>query len=277
MGDLLFPEPAPRQATDCHVHLAGLGRTGTTSLVAAMRQLGYHVLHDDETGQEADLFKALYADPASTTDKLTEFHSQLGARGFNASAYGFLYFDWAAKQPSSKIILTVRDPDTWAASWQSITHLYDLMQERPFTWIPALIDLRPLQVDIFEHSVTGGHPEGYNDLQTLREGYIKHVDRVKRAVAAHGSADQLLVFSVKDGWEPLCTFLGIPAEDIPSTPFPHVNDRVQIQATGLVFVAVYWSWPFLLALPVLVPICCLQRCYANSKRQDMSFLTKKMD
>jgi hypothetical protein len=129
MGDLLFPEPAPRQATDCHVHLAGLGRTGTTSLVAAMRQLGYHVLHDDETGQEADLFKALYADPASTTDKLTEFHSQLGARGFNASAYGFLYFDWAAKQPSSKIILTVRDPDTWAASWQSITHLYDLMQE----------------------------------------------------------------------------------------------------------------------------------------------------
>lgn len=32
--------------------------------------------------------------------------------------------------------------------------------------------------------------------------------------------DRLLVFEVKDGWEPLCRFLGVP---VPSTPFPHAN------------------------------------------------------
>ena len=34
-------------------------------------------------------------------------------------------------------------------------------------------------------------------------------------------ADNLLVFEVKQGWEPLCKFLGVPQ---PETPFPHIND-----------------------------------------------------
>jgi hypothetical protein len=33
-------------------------------------------------------------------------------------------------------------------------------------------------------------------------------------------ADRLLVFDVKDGWELLCHFLGMP---VPDTPFPHSN------------------------------------------------------
>ena len=32
--------------------------------------------------------------------------------------------------------------------------------------------------------------------------------------------DKLLVFDVKDGWKPLCTFL---KKEIPSVPFPHKN------------------------------------------------------
>jgi len=32
--------------------------------------------------------------------------------------------------------------------------------------------------------------------------------------------DKLLIYSVKDGWEPLCKFLGKP---VPSWPFPHKN------------------------------------------------------
>ncbi len=35
-------------------------------------------------------------------------------------------------------------------------------------------------------------------------------------------ASQLLVFAVKDGWEPLCTFLDRP---VPDSPFPRTNDR----------------------------------------------------
>ena len=34
------------------------------------------------------------------------------------------------------------------------------------------------------------------------------------------------MFEVKDGWNPLCNFLGVP---VPDTPFPNVNDTKTVQ------------------------------------------------
>lgn len=39
--------------------------------------------------------------------------------------------------------------------------------------------------------------------------------------------EKLLVFDVKEGWEPLCKFLNKP---IPDEPFPNINDRDEIKA-----------------------------------------------
>ncbi len=33
--------------------------------------------------------------------------------------------------------------------------------------------------------------------------------------------ERLLVYEVKESWEPLCKFLGV---DVPDKPFPHLND-----------------------------------------------------
>jgi hypothetical protein len=41
---------------------------------------------------------------------------------------------------------------------------------------------------------------------------------VKRTIPS----GRLLVFDVKEGWEPLCAFLGV---SVPGTPFPRVNER----------------------------------------------------
>ena len=38
---------------------------------------------------------------------------------------------------------------------------------------------------------------------------------------------RLLVFDVKEGWEPLCRFLGVPQ---PDQPFPRLNDTATMQA-----------------------------------------------
>ena len=46
--------------------------------------------------------------------------------------------------------------------------------------------------------------------------YLRHIDDVKATVPA----ERLLVYSVTEGWEPLCEFLGHP---VPDTPFPHAN------------------------------------------------------
>jgi hypothetical protein len=49
--------------------------------------------------------------------------------------------------------------------------------------------------------------------------FERHIAEVKEAI----SADRLLVFDVREGWAPLCAFLG---RSVPDEPFPQVNDRV---------------------------------------------------
>lgn len=39
--------------------------------------------------------------------------------------------------------------------------------------------------------------------------------------------DQLLVYDVREGWEPLCNFLEVP---VPNEPFPNLNDSQAMRA-----------------------------------------------
>lgn len=50
----------------------------------------------------------------------------------------------------------------------------------------------------------------------------EHIERVKATVPA----DQLLIFNPKDGWKPLCDFLGVP---VPDGPYPRVNEATAIK------------------------------------------------
>lgn len=47
--------------------------------------------------------------------------------------------------------------------------------------------------------------------------YEEHYEAIKREV----SPDRLLEFEVKEGWGPLCAFLG---KEVPEVEFPRVND-----------------------------------------------------
>ena len=53
--------------------------------------------------------------------------------------------------------------------------------------------------------------------------FNKWTDQVKKNVPE----DKLLIFDVKEGWDPLCKFLDVP---VPSNqPFPWENDTASIQ------------------------------------------------
>ena len=54
------------------------------------------------------------------------------------------------------------------------------------------------------------------------------------------------MFDVREGWEPLCTFLDLR---IPDIPFPNVNDKRQIQVIYNIIRLLAWST--LLTLPML--------------------------
>jgi Sulfotransferase domain len=56
---------------------------------------------------------------------------------------------------------------------------------------------------------------------TSSESMRAAMEAFHEEVQATVPRDRLLVWSVSDGWEPLCEFLELP---IPDTPFPHLND-----------------------------------------------------
>lgn len=58
--------------------------------------------------------------------------------------------------------------------------------------------------------------------------------------------EDLLVYDVKQGWDPLCRFLNIP---VPNVPFPRVNESADIQ-TAIRNMKVF-SWTAALGIPIL--------------------------
>jgi hypothetical protein len=62
-----------------------------------------------------------------------------------------------------------------------------------------------------------GFPLGL-DGDGLARAFDAHTEAVRSAIPA----DRLLVYQVRDGWEPLCAFLGLP---VPDEPFPRTNGR----------------------------------------------------
>lgn len=62
-----------------------------------------------------------------------------------------------------------------------------------------------------------GFPPGLSK-QELEDRFLEH----SRAVQAVIPANRLHMFDVKDGWQPLCAFLGVPT---PDAAFPRTNDR----------------------------------------------------
>ena len=60
----------------------------------------------------------------------------------------------------------------------------------------------------------------FGSFNPSREHLVNMITDHNAAVQAHIPAEQLLIFEVREGWEPLCTFLEHP---IPSTDFPYEN------------------------------------------------------
>ena len=76
----------------------------------------------------------------------------------------------------------------------------------------------------------------YNDnwsKQSMIDGYIAHIEKVKKLCPPK----QLLLFNAADGWEPLCTFLGVP---IPDEPYPRLHDTKEFR--GMILCVNILSW-----------------------------------
>jgi hypothetical protein len=64
----------------------------------------------------------------------------------------------------------------------------------------------------------------FEDRSFAIEVFNRHNDQGRRDVPA----DRLLVYEVREGWAPLCAFLGVPVPE--GKPFPHLNDAAEFRA-----------------------------------------------
>ena len=64
----------------------------------------------------------------------------------------------------------------------------------------------------------------FEDRAFAIEVFNRYNEQVRRDLPP----DRLLIFEAREGWEPLCAFLGVPVPE--GKPFPHVNDTAEFRA-----------------------------------------------
>jgi hypothetical protein len=201
---------------------AGLPRTATTTQKIALETLGlapcYHMrdmMADLDKGVRlwrraydgGEPWGEVFGDARSTVDWPSASH----------------WRELMDAYPDAKVLLSVRDHESWARSMQDTicqiyfgdSLLHHLAQAR-YHVDPAWKGWVDLMIDTFW---SGRGP--FADTEGNSTRMIEKAERWNQEVEATVPAERLLVWEPRDGWEPLCEFLGV---DMPAEELPKVND-----------------------------------------------------
>jgi hypothetical protein len=194
---------------------AGFGRTGTLSLKAALEQIGFgpcaHMVPLIEDQDQARKWLDAAHDVPGALDAATAgFRSTVDWPG------AYFWRELVERHPAAKVVLTVRDPEAWYES-TSRTIYPAAMKALDRPEMPPFV--RMVHAVVWD----GTFKARFADKDFAIGVFEEHNEAVRRAVPA----ERLLEFEVKQGWGPLCDFLGVPA---PAGDFPRLNDTAAFQA-----------------------------------------------
>lgn len=230
------------------------------SLKAALEELGfgpcYHMIEVFAHPEHADHWQAAWR------GEPVDWEGFLG--GYEAAV------DWPAcsfyeelmeRYPDAKVILTVRDPERWYESMRSTIYKLTRISTRSSLsrvglaflslFVSGTFTIRPLQ--IAEEIVLRGTFDGkFEDKHHAIEVFNRNNEEVRRRVPQ----ERLLIYEVKEGWEPLCEFLGV---EEPDKPFPRLNDAAEMRRRVLGVRVLSVAVPALLALLVVAVLVLLGR------------------
>ncbi|HVZ45915.1 MAG TPA: sulfotransferase [Ramlibacter sp.] len=207
---------------------AGFGRTGTMSLYTALNQLGlpcYHmieVLKNPRNRTHLDFWLRVARGTGGEQHDWEQVFEHYAAAVDNPACC--VWRELLAAYPDAKVILTTHPRG--AAAWydSTIDTIYFTESMWQFKVLEALTPFGAKFGEMSRKLIWQRTLHGtMNDRARAIARHDEHVAEVKAAVPP----ERLLVFSVDEGWGPLCRFLGV-AE--PQSPFPNVNDRAQIKA-----------------------------------------------
>jgi len=230
---------------------AGFGRTGTLSLKRALEKLGFGPTYHMQEVMRRPSHVAKWLRYARTgevvwEDLFSDFESGVD---FPVSC---VWDRLAAHYPDAKVILTVRDPQTWWASTASTIYRMRSMFPR---WVMRVVPITRRWVEMTDALVWDGIFEGrFADRDHAVAVFERHVAHVR----ATCPPERLLVFDVAEGWEPLCAFLDVPP---PNTPFPRLNDAKTMRRR---IAALRWGPQ---AIPVMVAAAVVGRFVLGRKHE----------
>jgi len=189
---------------------AGVGRTGTYSLKLAVNRLGFGPCHHmEEVLLNMPAQVPLWWDAvAGRADWEKVYDGYRSAVDWPTACF---FRELYRAYPNAKFVLTTRDPGRWADSFGGT--IYELLAGRDQAPEDKK-DWLNMANAVIEKT---GFPAGL-DRDGLKQAFTAHCNAVIETIPE----DQLLVFEVKDGWEPLCEFLDVP---VPGEPFPRTNHR----------------------------------------------------
>lgn len=146
------------------------------------------------------------------------------ASGFPITAY---LEDLLELYPNAKFVLTVRDAEKWLAVIRS-TLLPKHRNPPMFTCARGLLVADKLQ-QLYQLTLRRvlGQSINMKDDNHLLNGYVQWIEHVERVVPS----DRLLVYNIKSGWEPVCTFLQLPVPDRPFACFKRRSSSVTCNRT----------------------------------------------
>ncbi len=205
----------------------GFGRTGTLSTYTALNELGYNCYH---------MFEVL--ENKANKDHLDFWHRVAHAEEGLQHEWSevFEYYDatvdnpaccvWrelVERFPEAKVILTLhpRGPEAWYKSTINTIFKTETLWHFKILafFIPKMRKMKQMCRKLIWHR---SHQGTMVDREKAITRYNQHIEQVTAEVPEQ----KLLVYSVDQGWEPLCSFLEKPVPDI---DFPNVNDTKEFQ------------------------------------------------
>jgi hypothetical protein len=201
----------------------GQARTGTTTLKLALEHLGFgKCYHMYELMNHPD--HLIYFEKAERGEIVN--WDQLFTDYYSACDYpivGF-YKQILEKYDDAKVIHTTRDAESWFKSmtdtvfWAikpSPGRMFNMMIRLPFS---STLRKRLNILKFNERMVSKFFGEDFKN----KEEVIRNFNEYDKQVFNTIPKEKILVYDVKNGWEPLCKFLKVP---VPSIPFPKSNTK----------------------------------------------------
>jgi hypothetical protein len=196
-----------------HVVGAGVGRTGTTSLKAALeRLLGGRCYHMVEVfGRPGDT--ALWGVAGAGGAPWDElFDGYVAAVDWPAASY---WREISAAYPDALVLLSTRsDAEEW---WQSASS----------TIIPGSNRDRSPEGEIWRANVLHPMLDRFTRDWAEHDAAVAAYERHNAAVRAEVDPGRLLEWQPGDGWAPICERLGLA---VPEDPFPHTNTTEEFRS-----------------------------------------------